>query len=146
MSPAATILRGFAYGETVDGVPPRSLGYQLQAPVEPESWSEEVETLARQFQAASYPDHWPPAECFCSVLLKDGQRVVALARYGRADHTVSRRWGGLEFIGVVTPGELSLGSAQGVYHWLRQRAAPGTDLRGLGDCHALAEIAKEEAP
>jgi hypothetical protein len=140
MSAPGVTLQGFAYGEYLDGVPPRSLGYQLQAPVEPESWSAEVETLARQLQAACYPDQWPPAECFCSVLLGDGRRVVAVARYGRSDHTVSHRRGGLELIGVLGPGELDGATALGIYRWLCRRQPRQTDLQTLGGRYDLSEI------
>src|SRR5207249_6853878 len=64
-------------------------------------WAAEVEVLARRLQAAPYPDHWPPTDLFCSVLLADGRRLIALARYGLADHTPTHRRSGLELIGVV---------------------------------------------
>src|SRR5690349_20642288 len=96
-------LDGFAYGENLEGLHRRSLGYRLLVPAEAEAWASEVESLGRRLQAAPYPDHWPPAELFCSVLLPDGRRVVALARYGLADHAPSHRRGGLELIGVVAP-------------------------------------------
>ena len=73
-----TALYGFAYGESLEGTPPRSLGYRLLTPSEPEPWRGEVESLARLLQAAPYPEHWPPAELFCSVLLSDG--VIGLRR------------------------------------------------------------------
>src|SRR6516225_1963263 len=82
---ASVILQGFAYGECLDDLPQRSLGFRLLAPAEPEPWCPEVEALARLLQTAPYPDHWPPADLFCSVLLADGRRVVAVARYGLCD-------------------------------------------------------------
>jgi hypothetical protein len=138
-SPSAELL-GFAYGEHLEGVPPRSLGFRLLAPVEPEPWTGEVEALARRLQAAPYPDVWPPAEVFCSVLLSSGHRLIALARYGLADHTASQRRGGLELLGVVAPGKLGAPSALAVYRWLRQRRAATDDLRRFAGRYALAEI------
>ena len=70
-----TALYGFAYGESLEGTPPRSLGYRLLTPSEPEPWRGEVESLAQLLQAAPYPEHWPPADLFCSVLLSDGWDV-----------------------------------------------------------------------
>src|SRR5947209_164657 len=99
-------LLGFAYGEHLEGGTRRSLGYRLLAPAEPAPWGPEVESLARRLQAAPYPDHWPATDLFCSVLLADGQRLVALARYGLSDHTPDRRRGGLELVGVVGPADL----------------------------------------
>src|SRR5207249_6058451 len=101
MSAAGVTLLGFAFGEHLEGIPPRSLGYRLLAPTEPEPWAAEVEGLARRLQAAPYPDHWPPTQLFCSLLLADGRRLIALARYGLADHTPTHRRSGLELIGVV---------------------------------------------
>src|SRR5262245_37007204 len=103
MASAMGELVGFAYGEDLEGVPPRSLGYRLLAPVPAAPWCPEVEALARRLQAAPYSDHWPPTDLFCSVLLADGRRLVAVARYGLADHTPSQRRGGLELIGVLAP-------------------------------------------
>src|SRR5262245_19078188 len=101
MSGPAVTLAGFAYGEDLDGDAQRSLGYRLLAPAAAQGWGAEVEALARQLQATPFPDNWPPAELFCSLLLADGRRLVAVARYGLADHTASRRRGGLELVGVV---------------------------------------------
>src|SRR5438874_10525007 len=123
MSTPSVILDGFAYGEHLEGLPPRSLGYRLLAPAEHEPWCAEVEALARRLQGAPYPDHWPPTDLFCSVLLADGRRLIAVARYGLADHTPSRRRGGLELIGVIGPGSLDVPSALAVVRWLRQRRA-----------------------
>ena len=81
---APVVLQGFVYGEHLEGPQQRSLGFRLLTPAEPRPWSAEVEALARQLQGAPYPDQWPPAELFCSVLLADGQRLIALARYGLA--------------------------------------------------------------
>src|SRR5262245_30256581 len=123
MSAGAAELSGFAFGEHLDGIPPRSLGFRLLAPAGTEAWCAEVEALARRLQAAPYPDHWPPADLFCSVLLADGRRVIAAARYGLTDHTPSRRRGGLELFGVVGPSRLGVPSALAIYHWLKQARA-----------------------
>jgi hypothetical protein len=133
-------LHGFAYGEHLEGPQRRSLGYRLLAPAEPEPWCAEVEALARGLHAAPYPDPWPPTELFCSVLLSDGQRVVAIARYGLADHTASQRRGGLELIGVVAPGGLGVSSALAIAQWLRQRRAETDDPSRLGGQFALADL------
>jgi hypothetical protein len=140
MATPGVLLEGFAYGEHLEGAEPRSLGYRLLAPAHPAPWTAEVEALARRLQAAPYPDHWPPADLFCSVLLADGRRLVAVARYGLADHTVSRRRGGLELIGVVGPGNLDVPSALAVARWLRQRRAEATDLHSLGGSTPLADV------
>jgi hypothetical protein len=139
-------LAGFAYGEDLDGVSRRSLGYRLLAPSRPEPWCEEVEALARRLQAAPYSDHWPPTNLFCSVLLADGRRVVALARYGLADQTPSQRRGGLEFIGVVAPANLDVAAALSIYHWLEQRRQSVDDLHQLGGRFSLAEICTSTPP
>src|SRR6185312_6739690 len=140
MSDTTGDLAGFAYGEDLEGVSLRSLGYRLLAPLRAEEWCGEVEALARRLQAAPYSDHWPATDLFCSVLLADGRRLVALARYGLADHTPSRRRGGLELIGVVAPAGLDVPSALIIYHWLRQRRGEVDDLHQLGGCFSLAEI------
>ncbi len=140
MSAANVSLIGFAFGEHVEGLPARSFGYRLLAPPEPEPWSAEVEALARRLQGAPYPDHWPPTDLFCSVLLADGCRMVAVARYGLADHTPSQRRGGLELIGIVADGELDVSSALAVYHWLQMRRAEVDDLHALGGCFQLADV------
>jgi hypothetical protein len=139
-------LVGFAYGEDLDGVPPRSLGYRLLAPPQPEPWRTEVEALARRLQAAPYSDHWPPTDLFCSVLLADGRRLVALTRYGLADHTPSQRRGGLEMVGVIAPPTLDVRSALSVYSWLQKRRASAEDLHHLGGAFALADILATAAP
>lgn len=140
MATTAVTLQGFVYGEDVDGVARRSLGFRLLSPVVPEPWSAEIEALARRLQAAPYPDHWPPTGLFCSVLLADGRRLIGLARYGLVDHTASRRRGGVELVGVVAPADLDLGAALAVYEWLRRRRAVADDPRALaGDCD-LAEV------
>lgn len=146
MSDTTGDLAGFAYGEDLEGVSLRSLGYRLLAPRRAEPWCAEVEALARRLQAAPYSDHWPPTDLFCSVLLSDGRRVVALARYGLADHTPSQRRGGLELIGVVAAAELDVGSALSIYRWLRQRREVVDDLHQLGGPCALAEILATVAP
>jgi len=140
MSDSTGDLAGFAYGEDLEGVSLRSLGYRLLAPLRVEPWCTEVEALARRLQAAPYSDHWPPTDLFCSVLLSDGRRVVALARYGLADHTPSQRRGGLELIGVVAPANLEVHSALAIYHWLSQRRAAADDLHQLGGRFSSAEI------
>jgi hypothetical protein len=146
MSPPAATLQGFAYGEHVDGISQRSLGYRLLAPAEPQPWSAEVEALARRLQTAPYPDLWPPTGLFCSVLLADGQRLVAVARYGLADHTPSHRRGGLELIGIVGPAHLDVRSALAVYRWLQQRRAEADDLHALGGRFSLADVATTAEP
>src|SRR6516165_545367 len=133
-------LWGFAYGEDLEELSQRSLGYRLLAPVEPAPWCAEVEALARRLQAAPYSDHWPATDLFCSVLLADGRRLVALARYGLADHTPSHRRGGLEVVGVVAPPSLDVRSALAVYTWLGHRRAAVEDLHQLGGTFRLAEV------
>src|SRR5246127_4532167 len=118
MSDSTGDLAGFAYGEDLEGVSLRSLGYRLLSPAQAEPWCAEVEALARRLQAAPYSDHWPPTDLFCSVLLSDGRRLVALARYGLADHTPSQRRGGLELIGIVGPAGLSVVHALAIYRWI----------------------------
>jgi hypothetical protein len=133
-------LIGFAYGEHLEGGSRRSLGYRLLAPAEPVPWRDEVESLARRLQAAPYPDHWPPADLFCSALLADGGRLVALARYGLSDHTPGRRRGGLEFVGVVGPAALDVPAALALYQWLGQRRAAADDLHQLGGRFSLGDV------
>jgi hypothetical protein len=140
MSDPTGDLAGFAYGEDLESVSLRSLGYRLLAPLREEPWCEEVEALARRLQAAPYSDHWPPTDLFCSVLLSDGRRVVALARYGLADRTPSQRRGGLELIGVVAPANLEVRSALAIYHWLSQRREDVDDLHQLGGRFSSGEI------
>jgi hypothetical protein len=135
---------GFAYGEDVEAPNGRSLGYRLLAPAGPESWSAEVEALARRLQAAPYPDQWPSTDLFCSVLLPDGRRLVALARYGLADHTPSQRRSGLELIGLVGPAGLSVPTALSIYRWLQQRRAQTDELRALGGRFSLEDIFSAE--
>ncbi len=146
MSNAAADLIGFAYGEDLEGVPPRSLGYRLLAPVQAQPWSTEVEALARRLQAAPYSDHWPATDLFCSVLLADGRRLVGLARYGLADHTPSQRRGGLELVGVVAPPTLDVRSALAVYSWLHKRRASVEDLHQLGGTFSLADVLATASP
>jgi hypothetical protein len=137
---AAVTLHAFTYGEHLEDLTQRSLGYRLLAPVEPAVWSAEVETLARRLQAAPYPDHWPPCDLFCSVLLADGHRLVALARYGLADHTASQRRGGLEMVGVIAPTTLEVLAARRVYEWLKKRRGDNEDLRRLGGVFSLDDV------
>jgi hypothetical protein len=132
-------LLGFAYGEDIEAVSGRSLGYRLLAPAEAQPWTDEVEALARRLQAAPYSDHWPPTDLFCSVLLADGRRVIAVARYGLADRTPSQRRGGLELIGVVGPADLDVNAALAIYRWLGQRRAGVDDLHTLGGHFDLTE-------
>ncbi|HEX5273211.1 MAG TPA: hypothetical protein VFW33_22095, partial [Gemmataceae bacterium] len=146
MSTPSASLEGFAYGEHLEGLPPRSLGYRLLAPPGPAPWCAEVEALARRLQGAPYPDHWPPADLFCSVLLADGRRLIAVARYGLADHTPSRRRGGLELVGAVGPGDLDVPTSLAVYRWLGARRAGADDLHALGDRFALADALAAPAP
>jgi hypothetical protein len=140
MSTSGATLYGFAYGEHLDGLPPRSLGYRLLAPLEPQPWSAEVEALARRLQGAPYPEHWPPTDLFCSVLLADGRRLVAVARYGLADHTPSHRRGGLELIGAVAPGDLEIASALALYRWLQARREQTENLHALGGQFSLGDV------
>jgi hypothetical protein len=80
------------------------------------------------------------------VLLADGSRVIALARYGLADHTPSHRRGGLELVGVVGPGSLGVSSALAVYYWLRRRRMGASDLHSLGGRHLLADVLTDVPP
>jgi hypothetical protein len=136
-------LQGFAYGEELDAFGQRSLGYHLVAPAGAAPWRHEVEMLARRLQATPYPDSWPQADLFCSILLEDGRRVVAVARYGLVDHTPAQRRGGLELIGFVACGEPSVSAAQAIYRWLRIRRSETDDLHTLGGHFQLQEIALE---
>jgi hypothetical protein len=140
---AADILHGFAYGEQLDGASGRSLGYRLLAPAAPEPWTAEVEALAHHLQAAPYPEHWPAADLFCSVLLATGQRLVARVRYGVTDRTPGRRRGGLELVGVVGPRDLDGPTALRVYGWLRQRKTGPEDLQRM-DGVSLRELPAAE--
>ncbi len=142
----AAMCQGFAFGEYLEGPHRRSLGYRLVTPGDGADWGAEVEALARRLQAAPYPDHWPPTDLFCSVLLGTGRRLVALARYGLVDHTPSQRRGGLELIGVIGPAALEVPSALAIYHWLRQQRAQTEDLRTLGGCRPLTEILAAAPP
>src|SRR5262249_21200864 len=139
MSTSDANLRCFAYGEHLDGLAQRSLGYRLLAPARPQPWSAEVEALARRLQTTPYPDHWPPTDLFCSVLLADRSRLIAVARYSLADHTPSGRRGVLELNGTPRPAHLSGPEAAAVYQWLRQRRSSVTDLHALGGEETLAK-------
>src|SRR5438128_852524 len=139
MGEGAAVLLGFAYGEDLEPGSGRSLGYRLLAPPAGE-WTGEVEALARRLQAAPYPDTWPAVDLFCSVLLADGRRLVARARYGLSDHTPARRRGGLELIGVVTPAGLGVQPALTLYRWLGQRRAEEDDLHRFGGTFRLADV------
>src|SRR5262245_38384060 len=140
MSPTGINLHCFAYGEDMDTLARRSLGYRLLAPVRPAPWCAEVEALARRLQTTPYPDHWPPADLFCSVLLADGTRLIAVGRYGLADHTPSSRRGGLELIGVVAPAEIAVDQALAVYRWLRERRRSSDNLHALGGTVAMDDV------
>jgi hypothetical protein len=138
-------LVGFAYGECLEGTPPRSLGFRLLTSASGEAWGAEVETLARLLEAAPYPDHWGEAEAFCSILLSDGRRLVALARYGVTDHTPGQRRGGLELLGMIAPGDLGVAEALAVYRWL-QHWRGEEDPRRLGACYVLADVLEAAPP
>jgi hypothetical protein len=140
MSTAGADLQVFAYGEDLDSLSQRSLGFRLLTPTEPQPWRAEVEGLAHQLQASPFPDHWPATELFCSVLLADGSRLVALARYGLADHTAHPRRGGLELIGVVGPASLEVRQARVIYEWLKQRRAATDDLHALRGTVGLPDV------
>jgi hypothetical protein len=139
-------LRCFAYGEHLDALAQRSLGYRLLAPARTEPWCAEVEALARRLQTTPYPDHWPPTDLFCSVLLADGSRLIAAARYGLADHTPSSRRGGLELIGAVGSADLPVEQALMIYHWLGERRQKSDDLHTLGGTAALADVLSTAPP
>lgn len=140
----ATHLLGFAYGEHVESG--RSLGYRLLTPATDEGWTPEVDSLARRLQATPYPHHWPESPLFCSVLLADGSRIIAEARYGLVDHTRSQRRGGLELVGVLAPGCLGVPSALAIYRWLKQRRSVTGELRELGGRFDLAAVLAEMPP
>jgi hypothetical protein len=139
MGEGSVDLLGFAYGEDLEPGSGRSLGYRLLAPLGAD-WSGEVEALARRLQAAPYPDTWPAVDLFCSVLLGDGRRLVARARYGLSDHTAARRRGGLELIGVLAPAGLGVQPALALYRWLGQRRAGEDDMHRLGGTFHLADV------
>lgn len=140
---ADVALHGFAFGECVEGVPPRSLGYRLLARAEPAPWAAEVEALARCLQAAPFPDDWPAVDLFCSVLLETGERLLAISRYGVADQTASRRRGGLECFGVVAPATIGLDPARRVARWLRQRRQLKPDLRTWATIEWLSALEQD---
>jgi hypothetical protein len=144
MSTAGAELHVFAYGEDLDSLSQRSLGFRLLSPSEPLPWRAEVEALAHQLQASPYPDHWPATGLFCSVLLTNGCRLVALARYGLADHTPNPRRGGLELIGVVAPAVLEVRQARAIYEWLKRRREGLEDLHSLRGTVGLAEVLATE--
>jgi hypothetical protein len=110
-----------AYGEEIQPGTGRSMGYRLLVPTEPDPIADEVQALARRLQAAPYSDHWPATELFCSILLGDGRRLVALVRYGLLDHTSTRRRGGLELLGVLTPAALAASQAVQLYRGLKAK-------------------------
>jgi hypothetical protein len=145
MSVSEIVLHGFAYGEDLDAFGQRSLGYHLIAPAGGTKWCREVEMLARRLQAAPYPDSWPAVDLFCSVLLADHERLIAVARYGLTDHSRDERRGGLELIGVVTPETLSIPVILSIYHWLQSRRAAANDLHALGGHVRLAETMTSKA-
>jgi len=130
--------QGFVYAEDRDGS--RSLGFKLLAPTNAD-WSAEVETLARRLHACPYPETWQSAALFCSVMLEDGRRLVAVAQYGLRDHTPNQRLGGLELFGAVGPGSLDLEQARALTRWLRERRAATDDPRSLAGPIALDTLA-----
>jgi hypothetical protein len=134
------------YGEHLDGVPVRSLGYRLLAPAVPESWSDEVEALARHLQAAPYPDYWPPSASFCSIVLGDDRRLVAVVRYALADHTPGKRRHGLELLGAVGPADLTVAQARTIAHWLGQRRAASDELDAFDGTAPLADVLATPTP
>jgi hypothetical protein len=79
-------------------------------------------------------------------LLSDSRRVIALARYGLADHTPNQRRGGLELIGVVCSSSLDVTSALSIYGWLQLRRDAVEDLHQLGGRYSLAEIRSSASP
>ncbi|MFL5245917.1 MAG: hypothetical protein ACJ8FY_27930 [Gemmataceae bacterium] len=139
MAASPELLHGFAYGEHLDSLTQRSLGFRLLCPAEPQPWTGEVETLARRLQTAPYPEHWPATDLFCSVLLADGKRVIALARYGLVDHTPSQRRGGLELLGVTGPSGLSVVEALAIYQWIRKRRQENDSPQALEGSFAISE-------
>jgi hypothetical protein len=140
MSSPENDLLGFAYGEQVDSIEQRSLGFRLLVPARPEPWSHEVEALARRLQATAYSDHWPATDLFCSVLLADGRRLVALARYGLADHTPTKRRGGLELVGVVGPASMGVAAALALYQGLKQQRSANGNLHFFDRRFTLVEL------
>src|SRR4051812_45590473 len=108
-------LESFCYAEDRDTLTGRSLGYRVLSPAQRTRWSAEVETLARRLQATPYPDDWPTADLFCSVLLADDRRLIAVARYGLTDTTPSQRRGGLELWGIIVPRSLRAADAYAVF-------------------------------
>jgi hypothetical protein len=139
-------LIGFAYGEDLEEGSQRSLGYRLLAPTPVAPWCAEVEALARRLQAAPYSDHWPATGLFCSVLLADGRRLVALARYGLTDHTPDRRRGGLDLLGVIAPATLDVPGALAVYRWLQQRRAASEGVPRLEGAFQLGDVSAVVPP
>jgi hypothetical protein len=140
MSTADVTLHAFAYGEELEDSTRRSLGYRLLAPGEPVPWAAEVDALARTLRGVSYPDRWAEGDLFCSVMLADGQRLIALARYGVHDHTAGERRGGIELVGVIGPARIDVATARRIYEWLKKRRAQKDDLRQLGGTVSLAEV------
>jgi hypothetical protein len=143
---ADLVVDGFAYGEALEGLPLRSLGFRLLVPMAPKPWSQEIEALARQLQATTYPESWPATDLFASILLEHGGRMVAVARYGVTDHTPSRRRGGLEMIGVVAPACLGCSSALAIDQSLRIRRHRLTGLRDMESVIDLAELLESNTP
>jgi hypothetical protein len=134
------------YGEQLDSLTQRSLGYRLLVPAEAQPWCAEVEALARRLQTAPYPEHWPASDLFCSILLADGRRLVAVARYGLADHTPSQRRGGLELIGAVAPAGTDVASALSIYRLLRKRRHETDSPRDVGSEISLSEALALASP
>lgn len=144
--PSEVLLILLAYGEEVQSETGRSLGYRLLQPAEPDAIADEVQALARRLQAVPYSDHWPPTDLFCSVLLSDGRRLVALVRYGLLDHTPTRRRGGLELIGVLTPAALSAQQAVQLYHGLREQRGTSQQLPTLPATIRVGDLVPRHPP
>jgi hypothetical protein len=135
-----------AYGEEVQPETARSMGYRLLLPTEPDPVADEVQALARRLQAVPYSDHWPATDLFCSVLLADGQRLVALVRYGLLDHTPMRRRGGLELIGVVTPATLAAAQAVQLYRGLVAKRGTGDTMPAFPPSVLVHDLQTTAAP
>lgn len=144
--PPDAIVPLVAYGEEVQAETRRSLGYRLLVPAEPDPAADEVQALARRLQAVPYSDHWPATDLFCSVLLGDGRRLVAVVRYGLLDHTPTPRRGGLELLGVVVPGHLAAAEAVRLYHGLRGRRGSGATMPDLPATVRVGDLLRPDAP
>lgn len=135
-----------AYGEEVTPETGRSMGYRLLAPTEPNALTDEVQALARRLQAAPYSDHWPATDLFCSILLGDGRRLVALVRYGLLDHTATRRRGGLELLGVLTPASLAAAQAVTLYRGLVAKRGDGDTMPAFPPAFLVHDLQAAAGP